>query len=70
VAYLPPVRRAFEQLADSTLGLFGGSERGEISVHAPVSLRPCGSRQIAVIAAAYPTIDVRLSSVIWDHPAR
>src|SRR6202047_4806464 len=33
VAYLPPVRKAFEQLADSTMGLFGGSERGEISIH-------------------------------------
>ena len=38
VAYLPPVRKAFEQLADSTVGLFGGSERGQISIHAPVSL--------------------------------
>ena len=38
VAYLPPVRKAFEELADSTVGLFGGSERVQITVHAPVSL--------------------------------
>ena len=69
VAYLPPVRRAFEQLADSTLGLFGGSERGEISVHAPVSLASLWlAPKLLSFAAAYPTIDVRLSSVIWDHP--
>ncbi len=37
VAYLPPVRKAFEELADSTIGLFGGSERVQITVNAPVS---------------------------------
>src|ERR1700730_18897941 len=37
VAYLPPVRKAFEELADSTVGLFGGSERVQIAVNAPVS---------------------------------
>src|SRR6201996_9356563 len=26
VAYLPPIRKAFEELADSTVGLFGGHE--------------------------------------------
>jgi len=38
VAYLPPVRKAFEELADSTVGLFGSTERVQITVHAPVSL--------------------------------
>src|SRR6202044_1546821 len=32
VAYLPPVRKAFEKLADSTVGLFGSSERMQITV--------------------------------------
>jgi LysR family glycine cleavage system transcriptional activator len=69
VAYLPPVRRAFEQLADSTVGLFGGSERGEISIHAPVSLAALWlAPKLPAFSAAVPGIDVRLSSVIWDHP--
>src|ERR1700676_5243341 len=36
--YLPPVRKAFEELADSTVGLFSGSGRLQISVNAPVAL--------------------------------
>ena len=68
VAYLPPVRKAFEQLADSTVGLFGGSERGEITVHAPVSLAALWlAPKLPTFIAAYPSIDVRLSSVIWDN---
>jgi LysR family glycine cleavage system transcriptional activator len=68
VAYLPPVRKAFEQLADSTLGLFGGSERGEITVHAPVSLASLWlAPKLPAFIAAYPAVDVRLSSVIWDN---
>jgi LysR family glycine cleavage system transcriptional activator len=69
VAYLPPVRRAFEQLADSTVGLFGGSERGEIAVHAPVSLASLWlAPKLTAFVEAHPSIDVRLSSVIWDNP--
>jgi len=69
VAYLPPVRKAFEQLADSTVGLFGGSERGKISVHAPVSLAALWlAPMLPSFVAAFPLIDVRLSSVIWDNP--
>jgi len=68
VAYLPPVRKAFEQLADSTLGLFGGSERGEIAVHAPVSLAALWlAPKLPDFMRAFPAIDVRLSSVIWDN---
>jgi LysR family transcriptional regulator, glycine cleavage system transcriptional activator len=69
VAYLPPVRKAFEQLADSTVGLFGGSEPGQISVHAPVSLASLWlAPKLPAFVAAHPSIDVRLSSVIWDNP--
>ncbi len=69
VAYLPPVRRAFEQLADSTAGLFGGSERGAITVHAPVSLAALWlAPKLPSFIGAHPSIDVRLSSVIWDNP--
>ncbi|HME37898.1 MAG TPA: LysR substrate-binding domain-containing protein [Steroidobacteraceae bacterium] len=68
VAYLPPVRKAFEELADSTAGLFGGSERVQITVHAPVSLAALWlAPRLPAFGAAHPTIDVRLSSVIWDN---
>jgi LysR family glycine cleavage system transcriptional activator len=68
VAYLPPVRKAFEELADSTIGIFGGSERVQISVHAPVSLAALWlAPKLPAFSAANPVIDVRLSSVIWDN---
>lgn len=68
VAYLPPVRKAFEELADSTVGLFGGSERVEITVHAPVSLAALWlAPKLPAFSVANPSIDVRLSSVIWDN---
>jgi LysR family glycine cleavage system transcriptional activator len=68
VAYLPPVRKAFEELADSTVGLFGGSERVQITVHAPVSLAALWlAPRLPAFSIANPSIDVRLSSVIWDN---
>ncbi len=68
VAYLPPVRKAFEELADSTVGLFGGSERRQITMHAPVSLAALWlAPKLPAFSAANPLIDVRLSSVIWDN---
>jgi LysR family transcriptional regulator, glycine cleavage system transcriptional activator len=68
VAYLPPVRKAFEELADSTVGLFGGSERVQITVHAPVSLAALWlAPKLPAFSAANPSIDVRLASVIWDN---
>ncbi len=68
VAYLPPVRKAFEELADSTVGLFGGSERVQITVHAPVSLAALWlSPKLPQFSLANPSVDVRLSSVIWDN---
>jgi LysR family glycine cleavage system transcriptional activator len=68
VAYLPPVRKAFEELADSTVGLFGGSERLQITVHAPVSLAALWlAPRLPAFGRANPSIDVRLSSVIWDN---
>ena len=68
VAYLPPVRKAFEELADSTVGLFGRSERVEITVHAPVSLAALWlAPKLPQFSIANPSIDVRLSSVIWDN---
>lgn len=68
VAYLPPVRKAFEELADSTVGLFGGSERVQVTVNAPVSLAALWlAPQLPEFSRAHPSVDVRLSSVIWDN---
>jgi LysR family transcriptional regulator, glycine cleavage system transcriptional activator len=68
VAYLPPVRKAFEELADSTVGLFGGAERVQITVHAPVSLAALWlAPKLPAFSLANPSIEVRLSSVIWDN---
>jgi LysR family glycine cleavage system transcriptional activator len=68
VAYLPPVRKAFEELADSTIGLFGGSERVQITVNAPVSLAALWlAPKLPEFSRTHPPIDVRLSSVIWDN---
>src|SRR6202166_4867300 len=67
-AYMPSVRKAFEELADSTVGLFGGSERVQITVHAPVSLAALWlAPKLPAFSAANPAIDIRLSSVIWDN---
>lgn len=69
VAYLPPVRKAFEEIADSTVGLFGGAERGQVTVHAPVSLASLWlAPRLPEFLAAFPGIGVRLCSVIWDNP--
>lgn len=69
VAYLPPVRKAFEELADSTVGLFGGTERVQVSVHAPVSFAALWlAPRLPAFCAAHPAVDIRLSSVIWDNP--
>jgi LysR family glycine cleavage system transcriptional activator len=68
VAYLPPVRKAFEELADSTRGLFGASERVQVTVHAPVSFAALWlAPRLPAFIAAHPHIDIRLASVIWDN---
>jgi LysR family glycine cleavage system transcriptional activator len=68
VAYLPPVRKAFEELADSTVGLFGASQRVQITLHAPVSLAALWlAPRLPAFGREHPHIDVRLASVIWDN---
>jgi LysR family glycine cleavage system transcriptional activator len=68
IAYLAPVRKAFDELAISTLGLFGSNQRASISVLAPVSF---GSLWLAPrlpdFFARYPNIEVRLSATIWGN---
>lgn len=70
IAYLAPVRKAFDDLAISTVGLFGANDRVSLSVLAPVSF---GSLWLAPrlpgFLARYPAIEVRLSATIWGNTA-
>jgi LysR family glycine cleavage system transcriptional activator len=68
VAYLPAVRKAFEELADSTVSLFGGMQRTKITVHAPASLTALWlASQVPAFLAVNPGIEVRMTSLVWDH---
>ena len=67
VAYLAPVRKAFDDLAISTVGLFGSRTRVHIQVQAPVSFAALWlAPRLPVFFAAYPNIEVRLSSTVWE----
>ncbi len=68
VAYLPTVRKAFEELADATIGLFGSAQRRRVTVTAPVSMASLWlAPRLPEYLKAHPQVDVRLSSVIWDN---
>jgi LysR family glycine cleavage system transcriptional activator len=70
MAYIPEVRKAFDLLAESTVGLFGGTVRFKVTVHAPASLAALWLvKQLPAFMAANPRIDVRMSSLVWDNPA-
>ncbi|WP_420332884.1 LysR substrate-binding domain-containing protein [Roseibium sp.] len=65
-AYLPAVRKALQELAVSTEGLFGNRTAGSVTIRAPIS--EC----VLLIAPAlpafrdmYPDIEIRLLSAIW-----
>lgn len=65
-AYLPPVRKAFEDLSISTVGLFGVEGDVPLNIRVPVSygilwLAP----RIGRFIAAYPKLRLRLFSAIW-----
>ncbi len=68
IAYLAPVRKAFDDLAISTLGLFGANDRVSISVLAPVSFGALWlAPRLPDFLARYPAIEVRLSATIWGN---
>ena len=67
VAYLAPVRKAFDDLAISTVGLFGSRSRVHIAVQAPVSFAALWlAPRLPRFFAAFPNIEVRLSSSVWE----
>ncbi|WP_299480692.1 LysR substrate-binding domain-containing protein [uncultured Roseibium sp.] len=65
-AYLPAVRKALQDLAGSTEGLFGNRTPGSVTIRAPIS------ESVLIIAPAlpglqldHPGLDIRLLSAIW-----
>lgn len=65
-AYLPPLRRAFDELAASTAGLFGPIGRKSLVVRAPVSFMALWlAPRLGAFTSAYPQIGLRLNSAVW-----
>lgn len=65
-AYLPSVRKAFDDLSASTVGLFGPVGEKPITVRAPVSYAVlCLAPRLKSLQRAFPQISVRLCSAIW-----
>jgi LysR family glycine cleavage system transcriptional activator len=65
-AYVPAVRKAMEDLALSTQGLFGPQGRRTISVRAPISTAVLWlSPRLPRFRALHPGIRVRLISAVW-----
>ena len=65
-AYLPDVRRAFEDLSATTTKLFGQSRMTSITVRAPVSFVTLWlAPRLPQFQAAYPGIEILIFSTIW-----
>ncbi len=65
-AYLPPVRKAFDELSASTVGLFGRMGERPVSVRAPISFAVLWlAPRLRSFVAAYPDIDIRLCTSVW-----
>ena len=67
-AYLAPVRKAFDDLAISTVGLFGADDAVSISILAPVSFAALWlAPRLPEFHAKYPAIEVRMSATVWGN---
>ncbi len=65
-AYLPSVRKAIDELALSTAGLFGTRQSGTVTLRAPVSTTVFViAPQLTDFLYQHPLINVRLLSAIW-----
>lgn len=65
-AYLPDLRRAFEDIAATTTKLFGHSGSGKVTVRAPVSfLTMWLAPRLHDFQEAHPDIDILLLSTVW-----
>ena len=67
-AYLPPLRRSFDDLAAATAGLFGPMGRRALVIRAPVSFVTLWlAPRLPSFAAAHPGIAIRMINTVWDH---
>jgi LysR family glycine cleavage system transcriptional activator len=65
-AYLPDVRRAFEDLSATTTKLFGRGKMTSIAIRAPVSFVTLWlAPRLPRFQAAYPGIEILIFSTIW-----
>jgi LysR family glycine cleavage system transcriptional activator len=69
-AFLPSVRRALDELATATVGLFGAATRRRLTVRcifsfAAIRLAP----RLPAFLAANPGLSLRLLTSVWSDPA-
>lgn len=69
-AYLPDVRRAFEDIAATTAKLFGHGEAGRVTIRAPISFLALWlAPRLPEFQVRHPDIDILLLSTVWaDAP--
>jgi LysR family transcriptional regulator, glycine cleavage system transcriptional activator len=68
-AYLPPLRRAFDELTAATSGLFGPIGKHTLVVRAPVSFASLWlAPRLHGFHQAYPQVGLRIVSAVWSHP--
>lgn len=69
-AYLPPLRRAFDELTAATAGLFGPIGKRTLVIRAPVSFATLWlAPRLSGFVAVYPDIGLRIASTVWSHTA-
>jgi LysR family transcriptional regulator, glycine cleavage system transcriptional activator len=67
-AYLPPLRRSFDDLAAATAGLFGPVGKRTLTVRAPTSFAALWlAPRLHKFTRLWPEIAIRISSVVWAH---
>jgi LysR family glycine cleavage system transcriptional activator len=65
-AYLPPVRKAFEDLSLSTAGLFGPVGTRQITIRATMAFNVLWlAPRLLAFQRMYPDLDIRLCSAVW-----
>ena len=65
-AYLPSVRRAFDELSITTYGLFGAKSGQSITLRANTAFAALWlTPRLNAFSAIYPGIDIRLLTALW-----
>ena len=65
-AYLPSIRKSFEQIFSSTAGIFGRKDKGKLTIRAPISYTALWlSPMVSSFRSLYPGIQLRLTSSVW-----